>query len=382
MSAHPISVLFLNYEYPPLGGGAANATAYLLREFTKRGDISVDLVTSSTDTFAVDTLSDAIRIHRLDIGKGGNPHYQTNGELLRYARRAKTYARRLMRERCYDLCHAFFGIPCGYIARGLGLPYIVSLRGSDVPFYNPRFRVLDRIIFQRMSRKIWRDAARVVANSEGLRQLALKTAPEQAIAVIPNGVDTTAFTPSVRIRSGLRVLCVSRLIARKGIDVLLEALARIDDPMVTLRLVGRGDQEEDLKTHAATLGITDRVEFAGYVPHEELPRLYQEADAFALPSKNEGMSNTVLEAMACGLPLLLTDTGGTSELLRDGENGFIIKDNSPADIAEKLRNYAAHPEWLNTQGAASRGRAEKMSWRAVADAYAALYEQLARSDAS
>jgi len=368
----------LNYEYPPLGGGAGNATAHLLREFSEIGGVSVDLVTSSTRARRVEDLFPNVTAHFLNIGKSGNIHYQTNRDLLTYSWKAWRYARRLVQRNRYDLCHAFFGIPCGYIARRLGLPYVVSLRGSDVPFYNSRFAWPDRLIFQRMSRRIWRDSKGVVANSDGLRNLALETAPHQEIGVIPNGVDTEFFRSAPRSGDGLNVVCVSRLIARKGLGDLIRAVSLVGDPDVRLLLAGSGNRRLDLQKLARNLGVADRVAFLGFVPHEEINRVYREGDLFVLPSLNEGMSNTVLEAMACGLPVVMTDTGGARELIRRGENGFLVPHRSPRAIADRIRYYRDHPAKRDEHGAESRRRAEEMNWRRVAEAYLRLYRDVAR----
>lgn len=392
-------VLMLNYEYPPLGGGAGNATAYLLEELAKDPALAVDLVTSSTDQARTEGIPhhphrsyssyssngrphsepprSPIEIHFLDIGKRGSLHYQTNRDLLAYAWRAWRHARRLAAARRYDVCHAFFGIPCGFVARRLGLPYIVSLRGSDVPFYNERFRLLDRLLFQRMSVRIWRDARAVVANSEGLRALALDSAPDQAIEVVYNGVDTEAFRPGPRDWEGLRVVCAARLIRRKGIEHLIEAVAKLEGQDVRLTLVGKGNHEAALRAHAAALGVGERVAFAGHVAHAEMAEVYRRSDVFVLPSLNEGMSNTALEAMACGLPILMTDTGGALELLEDRENGYVIRKRSPDDIAEKLRRYIERPELLGEHGRSSREKAQTMTWARAAAAYKRLYETAA-----
>jgi L-malate glycosyltransferase len=368
-----MKILMLNYEYPPLGGGAANATAHVLREFAKEGGVSIDLVTSSTDRQRGEEFSDSIRIHFLDIGKGDNPHFQTNRELLSYSWRAYRYAKRLVARQSYDVVHAFFGIPCGYVARRLKLPYVVSLRGSDVPFYNERFKHLDRLLFKRMSIGIWKEARHVVANSKGLRDLAQQSAPSQKIEVIHNGVDTETFRPRKTVGNGLRVLCVSRLIGRKGIEYLIRAVAAIRDEEVVLTLVGKGSQEEELKELTRVLDIENRVRFTGAVEHAATVSLYQESDVFVLPSLNEGMSNTVLEAMACGLPIVMTNTGGAAELVRDGENGFLIEKRSAADIEKKLRLYAAEPGLCERHGGESRRIAEGMNWQSAAEAYQHLY---------
>lgn len=367
-------LLFLNYEYPPLGGGAANATARLLDILSQDSRFVIDLICSSLDIEKLETISPTVTLHRLDIGKHGDLHYQTQKDLLRYAWAARAYAAKLHREQPYDGCLAFFGIPCGVVARSLRIPYIVSLRGSDVPFYNPRFAMLDRLLFQRLSRRVWRDARAVVANSEGLRTLALNTAPHQRIPVIPNGVDTARFHPAPQLPATLEILTVARLIPRKGIHHLISALSLLP-PGVRLTIAGSGTERESLERLARQQGMGAQVRFLGPLPNGALPEVYRTASVFVLPSLNEGMSNTVLEAMASGLPLVLTDTGGTQELLSDGVNGFVVEKECAASIASALRRYVEQPELLAQHGAESRRRAGERSWSATAQAYAALFEE-------
>jgi glycosyltransferase involved in cell wall biosynthesis len=379
-------ILFLNYEYPPLGGGAANATEYILKEFSKTPDLEVELVTSSIDgRYRRETLGERIVIHRLPIGKkAGNLHFQSQADLLAYSWRAYGFARRLLRERRFDVVHAFFAVPCGVLAwvlhKEFRVPYVVSLRGADVPGYSERFRWLYGLL-RPLVRVVWRNAAEVIANSEGLRQLALETAPKQPISVIYNGVDTLQFSPADRQeRAGdgvLRLLCVSRLTPRKGVGYLLEAVAMLKERYgggkVRLSIAGEGDEKAALMRKAEELGIQDSVEFAGCVAHDDLPAMYRKADLFVLPSLNEGMSNTVLEAIASGLAVLATDTGGTKELVRDGENGFLVAMKDARDIADKAALFLERPELVRTMGEKSRQTAESMGWTQVAGAYKEAY---------
>ena len=143
----PNRVLFLNYEYPPLGGGAANATKYLLQAY-KEQDLIVDLVTSSPDAQKrVVEVGNKVKVYLIPIGKKpGTLHHQSPFDLLRYSWSGFWAARRLMKKNQYDVIHAFFGVPCGFMALVLskifGVPYLVSLRGSDVPGYSHRFKLL------------------------------------------------------------------------------------------------------------------------------------------------------------------------------------------------------------------------------------------------
>ncbi len=368
-------ILVLNYEYPPLGGGAANATKYLLREYADRKDIEVHLITSSVDRFRIDTdpfeiTRSNVTIHYLDIGKNKIIHYQSNKDLLTYSWKCYHYAKKLMKEHNFDLTHAFFGIPCGYIAKRLGIPYIVSLRGSDVPFYNPRFKLLDTLLFQRMSRSIWKHSKATIANSQGLKDLALETAPDQDIGVIYNGVDVDEFahlTHDYDLTTPLRILGVGRLIPRKGFDLLLKAIHNLP---VEVILIGDGPERESLESYATEHNLP--VTFTGAIDHTQIIEYYQNHDIFVLPSANEGMSNTVLEAMACGLPIITTDTGGTSELITD--NGWVVP-RTVEDLKGAIQAALFNREHLSTMGQISRKRVELMSWENVADQYVEEYQK-------
>ena len=363
-------VLVLNYEFPPLGGGAGNATYYLLKEFAKYPDLEIDLVTSSVDTFRVEKFAGNITIHFLNIGKRGNLHYQTNQKLLMYSWKSYWYSKKLMEEKEYDLCHAFFGIPCGYVAMMLRLPYIVSLRGSDVPFYNKRFYWLDKLVFKRLSRKIWCSAQAVVANSQKLKKLALESAPKQSMSIIPNGVDTEQFKPLPNgvLHKPLRLISTGRLIERKGYRYLIEAISEMKD--VELSLVGDGNLRQQLEELAKILSV--KVKFLGSKRHEEIVSLLQSADVFILPSLNEGMSNSILEAMACGLPIIATDTGGSSELIQG--NGVIVAKADADTLRKAIVQLQSDPSLVGTMGRRSRELAEKMDWLLMSESYKKTYE--------
>lgn len=364
-----MNVLMLNYEFPPLGGGAANANYYMLEKFAEMDDLSVDLVTSSASGDDRLQFGDRVFIHKLDVGKDDRHHW-TQMEILRFSWRAYWKARSLAESNEYDLVHAWFTVPSGAIAERLGLPYLVALRGSDVPGYNERFNLQYKVL-KPLIRRIWRHADAVVANSQALKDLALETLTVD-IDVIPNGVDVGEFTPDYERGEPLQVLCVSRLVQRKGIRYLIEAVANLD---VELTLVGEGPQEAELEALVSELGIENRVFIEGYIPHEQLPEYYQASDVFVLPSFNEGMSNSLLEAMASGLPVVVTQTGGTAELVED--NGFVIPMADEKAIEKYLRKYSNYEKIRKEHGKESRKRAEAMSWRTVSEQYLNLYRTIA-----
>ncbi|OIQ04345.1 MAG: hypothetical protein COZ27_03715 [Candidatus Moranbacteria bacterium CG_4_10_14_3_um_filter_41_65] len=380
-----MKILFLNYEYPPLGGGAGNATAYLLKEYAHIPDLEVHLVTSSVDeAIHHTTVDERIFVHTIPIGKNGkNIHHQSEKDLLTYAWKGYSFADDLLKKEMFDVIHAFFTVPCGFMAMRLSkkyhIPYIVSLRGADVPGYSERFTLLYNFL-RPLTRKIWRESRNVVSNSSGLRTLALETNKAQVISIIQNGINIDEFKPNParEVDEYVRILCVSRLTPRKGINYLVEAmeilLEKNAERKIELWIVGEGDATVSLKQLAIDLGIEKQVKFFGLVKHSDLARYYEMADIFCLPSLNEGMSNTMLEALASGMPIVATVTGGTEELVGDGENGFYVKQKSPEDLAEKLEKLIEDADMRKRFGEASRARAEKMSWGNVAKAYFDLYQ--------
>ena len=381
-----MKVLFFNYEYPPLGGGAANATAYILREFSRIPDLEVDLVTSATGAkYELEKIGEKIKIHKLPIGKNEkNLHFQSQKDLLVYAWKAYFFSQKLIREKRYDLTHSFFTVPCGFVSlllkRKYKLPYVVSLRGSDVPGYSERFSFLYNFLTP-LIRYVWKKSAAVVSNSKGLKELALQTNSKQAMEIIYNGIDIDHFCPKPEARPAGKFIITtgaSRVTVRKGISYLIEAMVKVGShyPETCLKIMGDGDDKENMEALAKELKMDKNIEFLGRIPREETAPYYQEASVFVLPSLNEGMSNAMLEALASGLPLIATDTGGSQELIKDRENGFIVKMKDSEDIAEKLEKLINNPTLVKSMGEASRKIAEGMSWNNVARSYNELYKAI------
>lgn len=359
-------ILMLNYEFPPLGGGAANANYYLLKEFAKEKDIYIDLITTSPNNkFEIEQFSKNIRIFKLKVKKK-NIHFWTMKEIFVWSYKAYFLTRKLIKKNNYDLNHCWFGWPSGFIGYLFRkkLPYIVALRGSDVPGYNPRLKNLDKFIFKPLSKLIWSNAKAVICNSKKLKELALKT-KKLKIDIIYNGVDTNEFKPLKNKKQNkvLTLISTGRLISRKGYQYLIPALPK----NVKLQLIGNGDYLSKLKK----LDFKKNVEFIGSIKHSEIKKYLQNADIFVLPSLNEGMSNSILEAMACGLPIITTNTGGSQELING--NGFIVKKKNSKELRDTINKYLKNPKLIKKHSEKSRKIVEKMSWNNVAKEYLKEY---------
>jgi len=361
----------LNYEFPPLGGGAGNATFYLLKEFAKNKDIVIDLVTSSTGSFKKENFSKNITIYKLNIGKNNQLLRQSFKDLLVYSWKAYKYSKKLISQKKYNLIHAFFGIPCGYIAYKLKIPYIVSLRGSDVPGHNPKFNII-YFLLGSLIKKVWKNATFLIANSQDLRRTALAFYHQDYISVIPNGIDSKKFFPNNKksFEKTTKFLYAGRLNKIKGIDVLLEAFDQYSqkNKWCTLTIIGDGPLNQSLQNKYK---LNFQIIFLGRKNPEEMPNIYRNHDIFILPSLNEGMSNTILEAMASGLPIITTDTGGNKQLIKN--NGLIIPKNDITALKQAFEKFYDNHQLINSMGQQSRQLAIYYDWSNTAKDYLKKY---------
>lgn len=373
-------------EFPPLGGGTGVVNSHLLTELSAYPEVWVDLVTSSRspNTYEIEPFAERITLHKVPVDNR-NIHHATNRELIRYGWRGLRVSRKLLAQRSYDLSFAFSGVPAGAISYALklttGLPYLLSLQGPDVPGFEARYNWLYPALTP-VLRRIWRAATVVTAMSAEQQCLAHRTVPSLNLPIIANAVDLDTFHPPDPPRQAgeINIVCVGRLIERKGQHHLLHAFAALraqSSQPLRLTLVGTGDAERLLRRLVAELHIADAVTFTGFVSHEALPAVYRQADIFVLPSQNEGMSIALLEALASGLPVIVTDTGGTAELVQTARNGFICAWADVPALTAALRLLIQDPRLRHRMGARGRQIASRFSWSTIARQYLDLCMQVA-----
>lgn len=363
-------LLVICHGFPPFHGGAELAAWYLARE-AERAGWAVDVLTSDLGgRLPAEEIRDGLRVRRVRAPKKDWTRH-TAGELGRFYLAAR---RRLgdFAEPKPDLVLAHFSFPAGRLALDLkrrhGIPYAVVLHGSDVPGYQPeRFGLLYALL-KPVARRVWREARHVVAVSDSLRDLALRTWPEGRIAVIANGVDTERFTPPPSRPAGadpLRVITAAQLIERKGLRHLIAALTDRE----SLTICGTGPQEAELRSLAVSLKAP--VHFAGAVKPEDMPGRLNDSDIFVLPSLQEGLPLALLEAMAAGLAAIATPVGGIPSVIRDGQNGLLVPTGDAPAIRAALDRLQA-PELRRRLGDAARAAALAHGWAAVWRRYAEL----------
>lgn len=285
--------------------------------------------------------------------------------LLLY-RAALVAARRLLAEgERFDLIDAHYlypdGVAAEWLGRALGLPVVVTARGSDVSLLPSH--ALPRRMIQAMMRRV--DGLIAVSAALRTAMIALGAAPER-VTVLRNGVDTRLFRPlgrsAARAALGLTrptLISVGLLIERKGHHRVIEAMASL--PGFELLVVGEGPERPRLEALIARLGLTDRVRLLGARPHADLANCYAAADALVLASSREGWANVLLEAMACGTPVIAARIWGNPEVVQERAAGLIYDENTPLGIAAGVQAlFADLPD-----RAATRAYAEHFSWDAT-----------------
>jgi D-inositol-3-phosphate glycosyltransferase len=196
--------------------------------------------------------------------------------------------------------------------------------------------------------------------------------------VVFNGIDTSLFRPTtpdpdiVRTDGTPLLLWVGRLQPWKGVDVALRALREI--PQAHLMIVGDGETRADLERLAQGLGLAERVHFLGAVPRERLPSIYAAADLLLATSfASETFGIGLVEAQACGLPVVASRFGGFPEVIDEGRTGLLVPPRDPAALAAAVRSLIDDPERRRAMADAAPGWAAQFSWSAVADRVEAAY---------
>jgi glycosyltransferase involved in cell wall biosynthesis len=252
---------------------------------------------------------------------------------------------------------------------------VTTFYGAEIRWAEKRFppaRAFLRWYCQRTS---------LVAISESTRSMIAPYAGGRPIEVIPYGVPLSQSEASATVERSdpPRILFVGRLVARKGVDRLLDALARLGDREWRLEIVGFGPERDPLERRAQRLGLSDRVQFLGRVTTAELVSAYRRAACFVLPATlderadTEGLGVVLLEAMSYGVPVVATRRGGIVDVVDDGRTGILVEDD-PAALAIGIAALLDDPARAWALGQAGRARVrERFGWDSIVDRLEAVY---------
>jgi glycosyltransferase involved in cell wall biosynthesis len=284
-----------------------------------------------------------------------------------------------------DVIHVQWPIPNGlgaiFLKKLYGVPYINTIHGEEVHL-SKRYHMLFALKW------LVNNSSRTITNSTATKKFCLEAGlDEDKIEVIPFGVDTDFFRPLdvYKDEDIFQILSVGYLIERKGFEYLIRAMPHVlkEHKNVRLKIVGSGPLESRLKAVIYELGLGDEVEIVSNVSDEELLMTYNFADLFVLPSivdsqgNTEGLGVVLLEAMACGLPVIASNVGGIPDIIRNSETGLLFNEKDSQNIAEKI-TYSIENKLHIEKNATNGFDTVKMSfsWENIAELYLNIYKHV------
>jgi len=277
----------------------------------------------------------------------------------------------------FDLIDAHYyypdGVAAALLAKWFNKPFVVTARGTDINLIS-QHAIPRKLICWTASH-----AKASIAVSRALSErLADIGADQSKLMVLRNGVDTERFHPisqeTARAELGWpdepTLISVGNLVENKGHHIAIELIAQI--PSFRLAIIGGGPEREALLQLAERLGVTQRVHFIGRVAQERLPTYYSAADILILASSREGWPNVLLEAMACGTPVLATDVGGIPEVITELTAGRMTADRSVTGFLSLIKDlWGNYPERTVV-----RRYAKRFSWKSTTDAQLSLFRRI------
>lgn len=365
-----ILVVNWNDRENPLGGGAEVHLHEIFGRLASAGH-RVDLLASGWDGAPARAFLDGIDVHRV-------------GTRFTFQFRARRYFREQLMYNGYDvLIEDLNKIPLYTpLWKGPGVVGLVHhLFGATIFREAPPHMAAAVWLAERGIPVVYRRVPFQAVSESTADDLVLRGIRRESIRVIYNGVDTDFYTPGASIRSGAPLFAyVGRLMKYKGVDLVLQAFARMERPDARLDIAGAGPHRGPLEKLATSLGIGDRVRFLGYVSTEEKRDLLRRAWAGVLASPKEGWGIACLEAAACGTPVIASDSPGLRESVVNGETGMLVPHGDIPALSAAMGRLAENPQAVVAMGKAGRRFAERFTWDNSATATISHLEQVVHGD--
>jgi glycosyltransferase involved in cell wall biosynthesis len=360
-----------------LGGGGGKVVYGLTKNLVPMG-YDIDVVTMGFRGFPRHEKRIGANIYRIPCLRGSESICHSH-EMATYLACAIPALVRLYRKKHYDLNHTHFIFPDGILSyllkKATGLPYVITAHGSDVPGYNPdRFKTQHKLIHPLWSAVI-ENSECIICPSENLKSLILRSKSDARTEVIPNGFEVDRLSPDRE--KGKRVLVVTRMLERKGVQFFLEALAGLEHGF-EINVVGEGPYLNTLKDMATRLGVS--VRFRGWLDNDsaEIKELFETSSIFVFTSEAENFPIVLLEAMAAGMAIITTNGTGCAEVV--GDNAILVRPKDSAGIRKALISLFDDPDRCTELGRSSRKRIEdNFKWHVVASRYSDLLRKFVRS---
>lgn len=372
-----MKILVLNYEYPPLGGGAAPVSRDISQQFHKMGH-DVTVVTMGYRDLPASEEERGMKIYRLKCWRSKKSSCMP-WEQYTYLLAVRIFMKKHMLNHSYDVCHVHFVIPTGEVARWIKkkykIPYIITAHGSDVEGHNKKLymRIMHR--FLRPSwKKIVKQSEGIIAPSVYLQSLMKREYNKGNYIYIPNGLDVEKYRSLCRGKEKeKKILLMGRMQKSKNIQTVLKAIASVDMKGWKVDILGDGPYRAELEKLAAKLGLSGCVKFYGWIDNNSKEQLefLQRAAVYITASQYENCPMAVLETIAAGCYPLLSDIPAHRQIVPDEE--FYFQKDDIQGLAEKIeRVMDKFPNWESRIGV------EKYDWNEVIIQYERMLKEARR----
>lgn len=379
-------VLFLTHSYPRAPGDAAGSFLLHLATALRGEGVEVSVVAPAADHLPDEEVLEGIPVHRFRYAPRGYQRLAYTGTMAEEVRRSFSAklalvgflgsefasGTRVRREFEPDLVHAHWWFPGGLVGTwvaALGhLPLVTTMHGTDVRLARTSS------VAKPLLRHVLGHSRAVTTVSSWLAEQVRTLAPGVEPAVSPMPVATELFSPGNGRRPD-RLLFVGRLNEQKGIELLLEALARMQH-RVALDVVGDGRAREALQQRAAALGVADRLQWHGALPQPALRDFYRSATALVVPSVGEGLGLVAVEAQLCETPVVAFASGGLLDIVTHGETGYLVPPGDVEALSAQLDALLVDETRLAVGRAGRQSALARYAPESVARRYAQLYRSV------
>ena len=340
-------ILILNYEYPPIGGGAGVVSRYHAEGLAVGGHEITVLTAWYKGEKEIDSRKN-LKIIRLK-SKRRYDYKSTPDEWLSWIAYSKRFLKNYLSQNPQDYCMAHFALPGGevarYIHKHLKLPYAVISHGQDIPWFFPKQMLKYHLVTYFWIKQICKRADKLILLTDAMKKNADRFMGKlkHKNIIIPNGCETSQFYPNYENRSAdFKILFAGRLVAQKSPLVFMEALLLLKTQIgsnYNAVILGDGDLRNRMQQFVRKNGLEKEVEFKGWVSKEEMLAQYQSAQVQVMSSAAEAMSIAALESLSAGLYLISTPVSGNTDIIETGINGELFDFADSGALADKLGNY-------------------------------------------
>lgn len=381
-----MKILILNYEYPPIGGGGGVISKYIAENLASRKH---DITVLSTWFHSLNELEEKSHLRVIRVKSKRQSSFKSNPwEMLSWIKVSKQVLDNMLETESFELTFANFVIPGGEVAYYLkckyNIPYVILSHGHDIPWVRPyrKLALLHAFAYTRIKKIGLSSEINFIQSNEMKTNINRFLGPKSIDKnkLIPNGVDSTLFSPIQKKFKTLNIIFVGRLVAQKDPHTLLRAIKKFGklNRNFSLSMYGDGPLRSGLERYVNANGLSSQVKFFGKVNQEQMVQAYKKANLMIAPSVSEGMSVSILEALSSGVFVIATRVSGNAQLITEGLNGGFMKMGSVPDLFEAINQYCQNRFNIRYEvpvEALSDFR-NKFDWRVIVDQYEKEMEEV------